>query len=59
MDYKYSAAMKNLGIVWSEKTLTAFIKSPSDVVPGTKMRFYGISDEKKIANLLAYLRTTQ
>jgi len=58
-DYKYSAAMKNSGIVWSEKTLTAFIKAPNDVVPGTKMRFYGISDEKKIANLLAYLHTMQ
>ncbi|MBC7452984.1 MAG: cytochrome c family protein [Massilia sp.] len=58
-DYKYSAAMKNSGIVWSEKTLTAFLKAPSDVVPGTKMRFYGISDDKKIANLLAYLHTMQ
>jgi cytochrome c len=51
--------MKNSGIVWTEKNLTAFLKGPSDVVPGTKMRFWGISDEKQIANLLAYLRTFQ
>lgn len=56
-DYHYSAAMKNSGIVWSEKTLTAFLKDPGDVVPGTKMRLYGFSNEQKIANLLAYLRT--
>ena len=56
-DYKYSAEMKKSNIVWSEKNLTAFLKSPSDVVPGTKMRFFGISDEQQIANLLAYLRS--
>jgi cytochrome c len=55
--FKYSAAMKKSGIVWSEKNLTAFLDDPSDVVPGTSMRFWGISDEKQVANLLAYLRT--
>jgi cytochrome c len=58
-DYKYSAAMKNSGIVWSEKTLSAFLRSPGDTVPGTKMRFWGIGDEKQIADLLAYLRSFQ
>jgi cytochrome c len=58
IDYqeRYSAAMKKSGIVWSEQTLTKFINSPSNVVPGTKMSFWGISDEKKVANLLAYMR---
>ena len=58
-DYKYSPAMKNSGIVWSEKNLAAFIKAPGDVVPGTKMRFFGMGNEQKIADLLAYLRTFQ
>jgi cytochrome c len=58
-DYKYSSAMKNSGIVWSEKNLTAFLKGPSDLVPGTSMRFWGIGNETHIANLLAYLRTLQ
>jgi cytochrome c len=57
--YNYSEAMKKSGLVWNEKNLTAFIKSPSDTVPGTKMRFWGISDEKQIANMLAYLRSEQ
>jgi cytochrome c len=56
-DYRYSAAMKNSRIVWNEKNLTAFLKDPGDVVPGTKMRFWGMSNEKQIADLLAYLRT--
>ncbi|RBA23722.1 cytochrome c [Herminiimonas fonticola] len=55
-DFAYSAAMKNSRIVWSEASLRAFIKSPNDVVPGNKMRFYGISNEKQIADLIAYLR---
>lgn len=56
-DYKYSDAMKQSRIVWDDKTLAAFLHGPSDVVPGTRMRFWGISDEQQIANLLAYLRT--
>jgi cytochrome c len=59
VDYKerYSAAMKKSGIVWSEQTLTKFINSPGAVVPGTKMSFWGIRDDKKVGNLLAYLRS--
>ncbi|MFM9902421.1 MAG: c-type cytochrome [Polaromonas sp.] len=58
-DYNYSDAMKKSGLVWDEKTLTAFIKAPSDTVPGTKMRFWGISNDKQIADMLAYLRSVQ
>jgi cytochrome c len=59
VDYKYSPAMKNSGIVWNDKTLSAFLRSPGDVVPGTSMRFWGISDQKQIDDLLAFLRTFQ
>lgn len=55
-DFPYSSAMKNSRIVWSEASLRAFIKSPNDVVPGNKMRFYGVSNEQQIADLIAYLR---
>jgi cytochrome c len=55
-DYAYSAAMKRSGIVWNDRTLAAFVRDPGDVVPGTKMRFWGIGNERQVANLLAYLR---
>jgi cytochrome c len=58
-DYKYSQAMKDSGIVWSESTLSAFLESPNKVVPGTKMRFWGMSNERQINDLLAYLRSYQ
>ncbi|WP_229487583.1 c-type cytochrome [Pseudoduganella lutea] len=59
MQYAYSAAMKKSPVIWNDKTLAAFLRDPDDVVPGTKMRLWGFSDERKIANLLAYLRQYQ
>jgi cytochrome c len=58
-DYKYSQAMKESAIVWSEETLTAFLKAPGNVVAGTKMRFWGMGNERQIEDLLAYLRSYQ
>lgn len=54
--YAYSPAMRKSGIVWNDRTLARFLRDPDDTVPGTKMRFWGIGDERQIANLLAYLR---
>jgi cytochrome c len=58
-DFAYSEAMKRSGIVWDERTLAAYLRDPSKLVPGTKMRFWGIGDDNKITALLAYLRTFQ
>jgi cytochrome c len=58
-DYAYSEAMKASGIVWDEGKLAAFLRAPAKLVPGTKMRFWGISDENEIKALTAYLRTYQ
>ncbi|MGV8959772.1 MAG: c-type cytochrome [Stenotrophomonas sp.] len=35
--YHYSDAMKASGITWDAQTLDAFLKSPRQKVPGTKM----------------------
>jgi cytochrome c len=58
-DYQYSTAMKSSGVVWTRETLTAYIKAPKEIVPGTRMIFWGLSDPEKIENLLAYLQTFQ
>jgi cytochrome c len=58
-DFAYSEAMKRSGIVWDQRTLAAFLRDPSRLVPGTKMRFWGIGDDNEIAALQAYLRTFQ
>lgn len=54
-DFKYSEAMKKSGIVWTEQNLAAYLRAPHDMVPGTSMRFWGISDDQQIADLLAYM----
>ncbi|MEJ8859572.1 c-type cytochrome [Variovorax robiniae] len=57
-DYRYSDATRKSQVIWSEPALAAFIKRPDPVVPGTKMRFSGWGyDDKKLADLVAYLRT--
>lgn len=56
-DYRYSAAMKNANIVWTEQNLASFLKAPSDFIPGNNMRFWGIGNAQQVADLLAYLRT--
>ncbi|MGA5587328.1 c-type cytochrome [Pseudomonas siliginis] len=55
-NYVYSDAMKNSGITWDRATLKAYLKDPKGVVPGTRMIFWGLSDEEKLNNLLAYLQ---
>jgi cytochrome c len=58
-DFKYSEAMKKADFVWDERLLAAFIDKPDKLVPGTKMRFFGLGyDEKKVAALAAYLRAS-
>ncbi|MCO4861112.1 cytochrome c family protein [Cupriavidus sp. WGlv3] len=56
-DFQYSDAMRASKVVWSHDTLRAFVRSPGKVVPGTKMRFWGLGDEQQITDLLAYLET--
>ena len=58
-DYQYSDAMKNSGVMWTRETLAAYIENPKKVVSGTRMIFWGISDQQKIENLLTYLETFQ
>lgn len=55
--YSYSDANKNSGIIWTEDEFAKYIKNPRAVVPGTKMAFPGIQDDKQIADLTAYLKS--
>ncbi|MCP1476801.1 cytochrome c [Pseudomonas sp. EB276 TE3739] len=55
-NYVYSDAMKNSGITWDRATLRDYLEDPKGVVPGTRMIFWGLSDEEKLNNLLAYLQ---
>lgn len=54
--YSYSPANKNSGITWNEATFRDYIKDPRAKVPGTKMVYPGLKDEKRIDDLIAYLK---
>lgn len=57
--YSYSSAMKKAGangLVWTEETLSAYLKKPKDYVKGTKMTFVGIKKETEMENLIAFLK---
>lgn len=53
--YPYSSAMRSSGLIWNEATLRAFIKNPRELVPGTRMAFKGLPDEK-IIHLVDFIR---
>ncbi len=59
-DYPYSDAMKEFaagGKVWDFDTLGTYLADPKGVVPGTKMLFAGLKDEKQRAAVVAYMNS--
>lgn len=55
--YNYSNANKESGVTWDEAVFTNYIKDPRAAMPGNKMAYAGLKDEKRIADLIAYLKT--
>jgi len=53
--YSYSDANKNSGITWSKDPFLEYIKDPKAKIPGTKMAFAGIKNEKEANDLWAYI----
>jgi cytochrome c len=53
--YSYSDANKNSGITWNESQFKEYIKDPKAKIPGTKMIFPGIKNEKEINDLWAFV----
>jgi cytochrome c len=54
-DYNYSDANKNSGITWNEAQFKEYIKDPKAKIPGTKMAFAGIKNEKEVNDLWAFI----
>src|SRR3954462_8042146 len=54
--YSYSDANKNSGLVWSEATFKDYIQKPMAKIPGTKMAFAGVKNDKEIGDLWVYLK---
>lgn len=59
-DFAYSEGMLEhnaKGDLWSYENLNAFLTAPKAFTPGTKMSFAGLKDDKKRADVIAYLST--
>jgi cytochrome c len=54
--FNYSEANKKADITWSEASFKDYIQNPMARVPGTKMPFAGIKNDKEIADLWGYLK---
>ena len=53
--YSYSEPNKNSGITWNKDQFLDYIKDPKAKIPGTKMVFAGIKNEKEANDLWAFL----
>jgi cytochrome c len=54
-EFNYSDANKNSGITWNEANFKEYIKDPKAKIPGTKMIFAGIKNEKEVNDLWSYV----
>jgi cytochrome c len=53
--FNYSNANKASGIVWTGEAFAKYIRAPMQEMPGTKMAFVGIKNDKDIGDLWSYL----
>ncbi|MBV8107446.1 MAG: hypothetical protein JO223_23055 [Hyphomicrobiales bacterium] len=53
--YNDTAATENSGIIWTQETLSSYLKQPKHDVPGTNMTFPGLQSQTDIDNVIAYI----
>jgi cytochrome c len=53
--FNYSQANKSSGITWGHDAFAKYIRAPMQEMPGTRMAFVGIKNDKDIEDLWAYL----
>lgn len=55
--YRYSTALSQSGITWTEENLLQFLAAPAVKIPGTKMTFQGIPDLDQRKDVVAFLKS--
>ncbi|WP_045727492.1 c-type cytochrome [Xanthomonas sp. GPE 39] len=57
-DFNYSDAMKQSQWTWSDEKLHSYLsQTSSKALPGTKMKYDGLDDEKQLQELISYLHS--
>jgi cytochrome c len=54
--FNYSPVNKSSGITWGGEAFDKYIRAPMQEMPGTRMAFVGIKNDKDITDLWAYLK---
>ena len=60
--FNYSDANKQAGdkgLIWTQETLSEFLKNPRSYMPGNKMVFAGVRDDDDRRDLVAYLNQSK
>ena len=55
--YHYSDAMGNAHLIWTPQTLARYLSGPKHLVPGTKMKYSGLSGQQDRNDLISFLET--
>lgn len=55
--FAFSEALKSKGGTWTFEQMDAWLKSPREFAPGTKMTFAGLGNPVDRANLIAWMNT--
>lgn len=54
--FRYSPAMKDAALVWSEETLDGFLEDPRNYLEGNRMAFAGLRRDQDRQDVIAYLK---
>lgn len=55
--FSYSPALAGHGGKWTYDLLASYLHDPRGAIPGNKMAYAGLKDDKDLADLLSWLRT--
>jgi cytochrome c len=55
-EFRYSPALKRSNITWSAELLDSYLADPQKMVPGNRMPYAGMPDERDRADLIMYMQ---
>jgi len=56
-DFRYSTAMRQSGLTWTDENLKEYIADPQTKVKGNRMALTGTLEPGEIDDIIAYLKT--
>lgn len=54
--FRYSPMLSDANVEWNEDSLDKWLSAPQTFIPGTSMKFQGITDAQERADIIAYLK---